>query len=183
MTTICGGAVLLFIVVMIVLYQKHNEKRLAEQKKETAQKFAQRHVQIIQESMEVINKSKNLKTITGRFDTIQENVGHLIALAIAYDYPTITKPTPSEMKDFYTKDRERFIREYVIEQVADEIERAKTITRKPSKIAILDKALLLLFDGKKALKDETQAAVLLEKEKEIRDLIKHINSDKDLMEV
>jgi len=186
MTTICAGAVFLFIVVIIIIiyqYQKKAEKRNIEQKKATALKFAQRHVQIIQESMELINKSKNLKTIIRRFDTILENVDRLIVLAKQYDYPDITKPVPSEMKEFYTKDRERFIREYVLEQVADEIERAKTITRKPSKIAILDKALLLLFDGKKALRDENQVGVILEKEKEIRDLIKHINSDKNLMEV
>lgn len=177
-TQICAGAVFLFIVVLIIIASKSADKRHAKQKKATAQMFAQRHVQIIQESMELINKSKNLKTITGRFDTIFENVDHLIALVEKYNYPDITKPAPTEMKEFYIKEREKFIRDFILEQVADEIERAKTITRKPSKIAILDKALLLLFDGKKALRDEAEASSFSEKEKEIRRLIEQINLEK-----
>ena len=174
---ICWGAVILLFIILVV-YSGHAQKKRAEQKntarKEEAKRFAQRPVEIIQESMDLIKKTKNLDTVIGRFDTIFNQLDQLSKLLIQYECPDLLKPSPQEMKEFYSKKRDEFIRDFVIEQSDDDIGRANAVTRNSSKIAMLDKALLRLFDGKKALNNKDYMGDIEKKENEIRQMIEAI---------
>jgi len=112
-----------------------------------------------------------------RFDVILNNADTLIKRSEQYNYPNITNPPPQAIKDFYLKTREEKIKDFLLEQIDVEIEKAQTITRKASKITLLDNALLLIVDGKRKLREEDKVKELEIKEKEIKTLIHQIEEN------
>ena len=176
-----GAAILIFII--LVIYSGHSQKKQEERKqaakKQEAAPFVNRSIDIIQESMDIINKTKNLDIVVGRFETIFTQVDQLAKLVEQYQFLDLVKPSPQEMKEFYSKKRNEFIRDFVIKQADDDIGRAKAVTRNSSKIASLDKALLRLFDGKKALNNDDSLSDFETKEKEIHQMIDDINESKN----
>jgi len=172
----------IIIVGMIILTiylgkrtDKSRIKKKIEEKREFARQMASRHLQIIEESTDIINKTKKLDTAIGRFDTIFINIEGLKTLATEYQYPDIVSPPPEETEEYYKNEKIKFIKEFIIDEINRNIERAKAITRKSTKISLLDKSILLICDGKDLLKEEDEIKKFSDKEKELRELIEQMN--------
>jgi hypothetical protein len=152
------------------------EKKKLEKQISLAKLTAERQLDIINESLEIISKTKNLSTLISRYDTIIDNVDKLIKIAEDYNCPDLTEPPPQALKEKFLKDRESKIKSFILDQVDFEIEKAKAITKKSSKISILDKAIVMILEGKRLINDEETEKILDNKEAEIRQLIEAIQN-------
>jgi hypothetical protein len=175
-------AVVLIVVVVILAFlvragEKSRQKRLKELQKKPFIMQAERQIQIVNESIDIIHKSKNIKTILGRYETIFQNIDSL--KKVEQQFPDIISPTTNELESSIKKDKSVFLSQFALENVDEEIGRANAVTRKSSKIAYLDKALLTLYEIKKEIDDDEVKNEILEKEKEIRMLIEDIKSRKE----
>ena len=173
--------IIFFIIAIIILaakmWEKSVKKRQEAERKDFALKIAQRHIQIIEESKNIINKSKKLDTIIHRFDVILENAAKLKSLAEEYRYPDITSPSPEKTEEFYISEKDRFIKDFILEEIDKNIHKAKAVTRKSTKISILDKSIIFICDGKDAINNKDNIEELSEKENEIKILITQINKE------
>lgn len=173
--------IIFFIIAIIILFAKiwgkSVKKRQEAERKDFGLQIAQRQVQIIEESRNIINKSKKLETIIHRFDVILENAAKLKSLAEEYQYPDITSPSPEKTEEFYINEKDRFIKDFILEEVDKNIHKAKAVTRKSTKISILDKSIIFICDGKDAIKNKNNIEELSEKENEIKMLIDQINKE------
>src|SRR4030043_434873 len=111
-------AVIGLVIFLLIAIKWYNKSQAKVRNKRNAVIYAQRLVQIIEESKDIINRSKKLDTIKHRFDVT-------------------------------------------------------------SKITLLDKALLLIVDGKRILKEEDKVKDLESKEKEIKALIHQIEENEN----
>lgn len=172
-------AVIIAIVILAYIQQKKSGAKKREmERKDFALNLAQRHVQIIEGSKDIINKSKKLETIVNRFDVILENVGKLKSLAEEYQYPDIISPSPEDTEIFYINEKDKFIKDFILEEIDRNIQKAKAVTRKSTKISILDKSIILICDGKNVVKKNDNIEELSKKENEIKKLINQINKEK-----
>jgi len=173
--------IIFFIIAIIILFAKiwgkSVKKRQEAERKDFALQIAQRHVQIIEESKNILNKSKKLDTIIHRFDVILENTAKLKLLAEEHQYPDITSPPPEEIEKFYINEKDRFIKDFILEEIDKNIHKAKAVTRKSTKISILDKSIIFICDGKDAIKNKDNIEELSKKENEIKMLIDQINKE------
>jgi hypothetical protein len=181
MDSIIGLSVCLGIIIIVIfaakMIDKSRIKKLNTEKRAYASQFAQRHVEIIEESKNIINKSKKLDTITHRFEVILNNIEKLKSLAKEYQYPDITNPPPGEIEAFYINEKDKFIKDFILEEIDKNIQKAKAVTRKSTKISLLDKSIMLICDGKDLVKNEDKIKELSNKENEIKDLINQINKE------
>ncbi len=171
------GIIIIFIIIMIIYALSKSADRQAEEaRRKQAQFLAKRHKEIIDQSLEIISKTKNLSTLVSRLDTIIENADKLIKIAEDYNYPDLTEPPPQELKNNFVNYKENKIKEFLLDQVNYEIEKAQAITKKSSKITILDKAILFILDAKRLINDAETKKILEDKESEIRQLIENIQN-------
>jgi len=172
--------VLLFFVVLIILAAKSQKRAHAKAavraRKEYLKPFVQRHFQIISESKEIINKSPNAKTILSRYGAIFDNIDQLAKYEA--EFPDLFSPSTKELRETFTRDKKVSLLNFAVKCCEDEIGRANAITRKASKISILDKALLNLYDIKKVIDDQEVLGKILEKENEIRAMINSLENPK-----
>jgi hypothetical protein len=169
--TICTIVFIVLLFVVAFLYSKHSQNKSKEEIKEKIRAYGARLVQIIEESKAIINKSKNLDTIISRFDVILEKADELIRVAEQHEYPTITNPPPTEIKAFYLQERERFIYDFINGAVEIEKEKAIAVTRRSTKAAIIDKAIITVLDGKRALRSQEKKDALNDLEESLRALL------------
>lgn len=174
--------IIIIVTIIILLYaltksmDKQAEKAKREKEIALAKSMAARHNQIIKESLDIISKTKNLSTLVSRFDTILDNVDKIIKLSEQYNYTDLTEPPPHELKNYFLKYRNDKIREFILNQVEFEIDKAKAVTKKSSKISILDKAIVMLLEGKRLIEDTEIRNIFDDKEIEIRQLIENIQN-------
>ena len=175
------GLVLLLITIIFLLYHASN-KWVEKQKKEEAKKLslmqANRSLQIIENSKDIINKSKNFSTIQSRFDVIFENIEKLKELAQLY--PDITKPTPQEIEVFYRNEKETFISNFILEEVENIYKKATELSGVKTKINKINQAIVMIIDGKKELEKEESIDKLTNKEKELKLYVQKIQLDEFL---
>ena len=169
--------IIIFVIFLAKRADKSRIRRQIEAKREFARQMAHRHIQIIEESTDIINKTKNLATATRRFDTIFNNIDRLKDIAVEYQYPDITSPSPVEMEEFYKNEKIKFIKEFILEEVNRSIEKAKAVTRKSTKISLLDKSIILICDGRDLLKEVGEVKEFIDKENEVKRLIEKINKE------
>jgi len=181
------GAILIITIVIIVIMiiadalsksaRAREEKKKLEEQISLAKLTAERHLDIINESLEIISKTKDLSTLISRYDAIIDNVDKLIKIAEDYNCPDLIEPPPQVLKDKFLKDRENKIKSFILDKVDFEIEKAKAITKKPSKISMLDKAIITILEGKRLINDKEIQKILDNKEAEIRQLIESIQNN------
>jgi hypothetical protein len=145
--------IVIVVIIALVIFaakmkEKSMKKRQEAERKGFGLQLAQRRVEIIEESKNIINKSKKLDTIIHRFEVIFNNIEKLKSLAEEYQYPDITSPPPRETEEFYINEKDRFIKDFILEEIDRNIQKAKAVTRKSTKISILDKSIILICDGK-----------------------------------
>lgn len=175
------GLMLLLITIIFLLYQA-STKWVEKQKKEEAKKLllmqANQSLQIIEESKNIINKSKNFKTILSRFNVIFENIRMLKKLEI--ENSDVTDPKPSEIEKFYLREKDKFIKEFVLEEVEINMTKIVDIMTVKTKINIANKAIMRIIEGKKEIKEAENIKELTDKEKEIKAFIHKIQFDEFL---
>ena len=173
----------LIVVVVIVgliifgLWKKVQAEE--EQKKKNAiLLMAQRHLDIINNSKDIINKSKTFSTIVSRFNVIFENTEKLKEYAL--QYPDITEPTPDEMEVFFKNEKENFITSFLLEQADEIYQKAQGLSGAKTKINTINKALLKITEGKKEIERQENLDKLSNKEKELKLYIHKIQFDEYL---
>lgn len=169
--------VILIILVAVIIFGiwKKIEKEEKEKKKKVILAQANRNLQIIENSKDIINKSKNFNTILSRFNVIFENIERLKKLE--EEYPDVTEPKPSEIKKFYLNEKEKFIKEFLLEEVEGSMKKARDTIGIKTKINIANKAIIKIIEGRKELKEEENMEELDEKEREIKVFVHKIQLD------
>ena len=169
--------VILIILVAVIIFGiwKKIEKEEKEKKKKVILAQANRNLQIIENSKDIINKSKNFNTILSRFNVIFENIERLKKLE--EEYPDVTEPKPSEIEKFYLNEKEKFIKEFLLEEVEGSMKKARDTIGIKTKINIANKAIIKIIEGRKELKEEENMEELDEKEREIKVFVHKIQLD------
>lgn len=169
--------VILIILVAVIIFGiwKKIEKEEKAKKKKVILAQANRNLQIIENSKDIINKSKNFNTILSRFNVIFENIERLKKLE--EEYPDVTEPKPSEIEKFYLNEKEKFIKEFLLEEVEGSMKKARDIIGIKTKINIANKAIIKIIEGRKELKEEENMEELDEKEREIKVFVHKIQLD------
>ena len=144
---------------------------LEEQRKKDALSLIQRPLDIIRESIKLVTETKSLKTMVHRFDVIANNIESVETTLRQFNQPDLITPSPEQLRKEILGHKQVLIRDLLLREADRNIERAKAVTRKSSKITILDKAILMLVDGRNELTSEPEKQRLIEKESIIRALI------------
>lgn len=139
----------------------------------------QQRLRIIQNSQELIEKSENFKTRMHRIDVILEHAQALKKYE-EKNVPTI-KPSPSECEKHYIKLRNELIYEDIIEKIEKSMNKANLGTSAKAKINEANKALLIIIEGKKTVKNEEEINKLNEGEKKIKSFI-HVTQLNEFIE-
>lgn len=170
----------LIVIMGIIMYAiwKKVQAEEEQKKKKLILMQAKRHLEIIDNSKDIINKSKNFSTIQSRFNVIFENIEKLKELAQLY--PDISKPTPIEIETFYKNEKEKFITEFVLEEVDDIYQKAQKLSGVKTKTNTINKAILKIIEGIKELEKQENIEKLKNKEKELRTYIHKIKLDEFL---
>lgn len=180
--TICGSISVGAIVLLVYFWGKYarggprraerQRQIIQEQKKAEALKYIQRPLEIIEESVEIINKTPNLKTMIHRFETIMSTIGDIETMLRHFQQPdSILSPSPTQLRSRFIEEKQTKVRDFLVKEADRNIERAEAVTRKSSKISILDKTILMLVDGRNELENETEKKRIEEIEESIRALI------------
>jgi hypothetical protein len=179
-TAVIFVVVIIIFVLLIFIFRaadKSQKKRLIEIQKRPFIIQAKRHMQIISESIDIVHKSKNIKTILSRYETLFQNIDSL--KKIEEQFPDILSPPTSELESSIKKDKSVFLSQFALEDANEEVGRANAVTRKSSKISYLDKALLDLYEIKKEVDDDEVKNEISKKEQEVRMLIEDIKPRKE----
>jgi hypothetical protein len=160
-----------FIIFLIIILNSFSKSARAKRQKALAKLAVERCIQIINESLEIISKTKNLSTLIGRYDAILDNIDKLIKIAEDHNCLDFMEPPPQVLKEKISADRNDKLKKFILDQVDFEIAKAKAITRPSSKISTLDKAIVKILEGKRLIGDKEILKVLDDKEAEIRRLI------------
>jgi regulator of extracellular matrix RemA (YlzA/DUF370 family) len=154
--------VLILAAVIFVRAAKHRRLRMAQKEKQrVAAETARRHAQVIMESKKIIAQAKNPELIASRFDVIRDHAEKLSALAEHYDLPDLPDAKPQDLKAFYRNKKDQILHDRIIEQIDEAVAKADTIPKWTGKITYLEKALLLVLEGQRTMRD---AALLKELE-------------------
>ncbi|MDD8026522.1 MAG: hypothetical protein PHI34_08400 [Acidobacteriota bacterium] len=166
------GYVLIPGALLARAVRRHLRKRAAARKRrEEAEESARRQAQIIEASRKAIDTSRSPAVISAHFDVIRDHAEKLSALAEHFDLPDIAPSTPSDLKIFYRDEKERILRNRVMEQVDEAMSRADGIPRRPGKITFMERALILCLEGKRTAKDEALVKAFDTKTAEIQQKI------------
>jgi hypothetical protein len=136
-----------------------------------AEETARRHAKTIEESKRTIQTSRNPAAISAGFEVIRDHAEKLSALAEHYDLPDIPSSTPSDLKAFYREEKDRILRDRIMDQVETALTKAAEIPKRPGKITFLERALILCLEGKRTTRDEGLAREFEAKAGEIQGLI------------
>jgi hypothetical protein len=155
-----GSAVLALVLLFVLLRvaRKVRRRRIeAREKARVAEQTARRHARAIAESKRVIQTSRNPAAISAGFETIRDHAEKLSALAEHYDLPDMPSTTPSDLKIFYREEKDKVLRDRVMEQVETALAKTDEIPKLAGKITYLERALILCLEGKRTTRDEALA--------------------------
>jgi len=167
------------VAAIIVGIWKKIEKEEKERKKKMIAIQVNQSLEIIENSKDIINKSKNFKTILHRYEVIFENIERLKKLQEKYPDEDITEPKPTNIEKLYLEEKPKFIKEFVSKEADEIMTKAEEVTGIKTKINIANKAIMRIIEVKKELKEE-DIEKLNEKEKEIKAFIHKIQLDEFL---
>jgi len=130
--------------------------------------FKQRF-RIIEDSKNLIEKSKNFKTRIHRIDTLLE---HAQALK-KYEEKNIStlEPPPSELEKYYKDLKNELIYENIIDEIDKIMNKATLALTAKTKMTEANKAILKIVEGRNELQDKDKIDSLNKKEKEIKNFI------------
>jgi len=94
-----------FIIFLIIILNSFSKSARAKRQKALAKLAVERCIQIINESLEIISKTKNLSTLIGRYDTILDNIDKLIKIAEDHNCLDFMEPPPQVLKEKISADR------------------------------------------------------------------------------
>jgi hypothetical protein len=149
------------------IFARRRELKLRREKQRVAEETARRHAQVILESKKIIQRSKNPEQIASRFNIIRDHAEKLSALAEHYDLPDLPDAEPRELKAFVRTKKDLILHDRIIEQIDEALAEAESIPKRTGKIGCLERALLLVLDGRRTIRDE---ALLKELEGRGRDI-------------
>ena len=148
-------------------YKAARARAVQKEKQRMAEITARRHAQVIEESKKIIAQARNPELIASRFDVIRDHAEKLSALAEHYDLPALPDAQPQDLKAFYKNKKDQVLHDRIIEQIDDAMAKAGAIPKRTGKITYLEKALLLVMEGQRTMRDE---ALLKELEARGRDI-------------
>jgi hypothetical protein len=119
------------------------------ERRRMAEETARRHAKTIEDSKKAIQTSRNPAAISAGFEVIRDHAEKLSALAEHYDLPDIPSSTPSDLKAFYREEKDRVLRDRVMEQVMAALAKAAEIPKGRGKITYLERGLILCLEGKR----------------------------------
>jgi len=180
-----AGTIILFTIVVMItiayIFGKIKPKkrtsvllRQPQNKKTTSDlsvviKCVERDLQIIDESKNIINKSKNIDTIIGRFTTIFTCINRIKEYDSKYRSLGL-KPPISDVEQFYKGEKERFITNHVIEQTNEIIINISSEVGNAKKVKIAKDAYIFIDKVKKELIEHENINKLEEIAKKISEL-------------
>jgi urease gamma subunit len=164
-------AILFFVgfIALVKYSSKRQQKRERLKKKAAFAAVAKRLLEIIRESQEIINKTKNLDTLLSRYNVILEKIDQLKPLT--KEFPDLPIASPDEMRSQVETDRTEVISKFGIDMIETAKEKSRASTKRTTQINILDKALVDLVDIKKLIENTPQLDELERQEQEVRKLI------------
>ncbi len=118
----------------------------------------QQRVRIIQDSINLIEKSKITKTKVSRCDTLLEHAGALAEYE-RKGIPTL-QPLPSQFITEYTAQRDNIICDGVTAEVDKALAKAELATSSRTSVGEANKALLKIRDAKEELEDPSRLDTL-----------------------
>ncbi len=168
-------AVILVVLLLLIaagisavwLVQSRRSRQVQKEMQRMAERTARRHAQVIKESKKIITESKSPELIATRFDIIRDHAEKLSALAEHYNLPDLPDAKPQDLKAFYRNKKDQILHDRIIEQVDEAVAKAGTIPKRTGRITYLEKALLLVMEGRRTMRDE---ALLKELEVRGRDI-------------
>lgn len=140
----------------------------------------QQRGRIVEESQELIEKSKNIKTKIHRIDVILEHIQTLKKYE-EKNISTLT-PSPSECEKNYIGLRDEIIYEDIINRIEKHLNKANLEITTKSKINEANKALLTIMEGKKEFLNKEKIQKLNAAEKEIKASINKTQLDEFIEE-
>jgi regulator of extracellular matrix RemA (YlzA/DUF370 family) len=160
MLKIAAIIALLLIAAAVVFFsiRAHKAARaraVQKEKQRMAEATARRHAQVIEESKKIIAQARSPELIASRFDVIRDHAEKLSALAEHYDLPDLPDAQPQDLKDFYRNKKDQVLHDRIIEQIDEAVAKARTIPKRTGKITYLEKALLLVMEGQRTMRDES----------------------------
>jgi regulator of extracellular matrix RemA (YlzA/DUF370 family) len=164
---IAGSAV----VFSIRSYKAARARAAQRERQRMAEATARRHARVIEESKKIIAQAKNPELIASRFDVIRDHAEKLSALAEHYDLPDFPDAQPQELKAFYKNKKDQVLHDRIIEQIDDAMAKAGAIPKRTGKITHLEKALLLVMEGQRTMRDEALLKELEARGRDIQDAI------------
>jgi hypothetical protein len=148
------GVLAAIILLAIRAARRRKERRIQQEKQRMAEETARRHAQVIAESRKIIAQAKNPGVIASRFDVIRDHAEKLSALAEHYDLPDLPDAKPQDLKAYYRNAKDQILHDKIIEQIDEAMDKAASIPKRTGKITYLEKALLLVMEGKRTMRDE-----------------------------
>lgn len=174
-SALLGLAALLLLVRAV----RRSRRRRAEarEKDRVAKETAHRHAKIIEESKRALEKTRSPAVISARFEVIRDHAEKLSALAEHHDLPDIPAATPVELKAYCREEKDRVLRDRVMEQVEEALAKAVEAPKRPAKVTYLERALILCLEGKRVTGDEELAQEFGAQAERIKELIGKLLSE------
>jgi hypothetical protein len=136
------------------VFKKARGRVTRREKQRMAEVTARRHARVIEESKKIIARSKNPELIASRFDVIRDHAEKLSALAEHYDLPNLPEAEPQDLKTFCKSKKDQVLRDSIISQIDEAMVKAEATPKWTGKITCLEKALLLVLEGRRTMRDE-----------------------------
>ena len=128
---------------------------------------AHSRMRVINESVEILKKTKSLGTALSRIDIMVE---HARELKKFHDKcPNLITPSPDEIIQICKRSRNEFIEKFTLEEIEKHKIKAELVASPTSKITELTKALIKIKDAQDKCEGVSQA--LSNKEKSIQSII------------
>ena len=164
-----GPAALALLAGLTVwLIRRRDDLKVRREKQRVAEKTARRHARVIEESRKTIALARNPEVIAAQFDVIRDHAEKLGVLAEHYELPDFPKAQPRELKEFCRDQKDRTLRDRIIEQIDEAQAEAETILKPIGKITCLEKALLLVWEGRRTIQDAAMIEELEARGREIQ---------------
>jgi hypothetical protein len=164
-------ALVMLLVLLRVALKARRRRAEALEKARVAEETARRHARKIEESKRVIRTSRDPAAISAGFEVIRDHAEKLSALAEHYDLPDIPTSTPSDLKIFYRQEKDKVLRDRVMEQVEAALAKVDEIPKRAGKITYLERAFLLCLEGRRTTKDEALSREFEDQAKRIQGMI------------
>jgi regulator of extracellular matrix RemA (YlzA/DUF370 family) len=151
-----AGALIALVAAALGLraFKKARGRVAQREKQRMAEATARRHARVIEESKKIIARSKNPELIASRFDVIRDHAEKLSALSEHYDLPNLPEAKPQDLKTFCKSKKDQVLRDSIISQIEDAMAKAEATPKWTGKITCLEKALLLVLEGRRTMRDE-----------------------------